>query len=114
MAPAPGKLARLLPGCSAALLLVGVAGAAGPQSMEVTASAYTLRAAETKDYAPGIAAWGDKLEPGMKAIAVSRDLIDAAEAADDPVTEDLAVTILSDEEAHRTEFKGYRKEYKRD
>lgn len=49
---------------------------AGEQSMEVTASAYTLRASETKDYAPGIAAWGDKLEPGMKAIAVSRDLID--------------------------------------
>lgn len=48
----------------------------GPQSMEVTATAYTLRASETKDYAPGIAAWGDKLEPGMKAIAVSRDLID--------------------------------------
>lgn len=43
--------------------------------MDVTATAYTLRPQETKDYAPGIAAWGDKLEPGMKAIAVSRDLI---------------------------------------
>ena len=60
----------------AALLLPGYGHGSGPQSMEVTASAYTLRAAETKDYAPGIAAWGDKLEPGMKAIAVSRDLID--------------------------------------
>jgi len=46
------------------------------RSMEVTANAYTLRPQETKDYAPGVAAWGDKLEPGMKAIAVSRDLID--------------------------------------
>lgn len=41
----------------------------------VKASAYTLRPEETKDYAPGVAAWGDKLKPGMKAIAVSRDLI---------------------------------------
>ena len=45
------------------------------RSLEVTASAYTLRPQETKDYAPGVAAWGDELEPGMKAIAVSRDLI---------------------------------------
>ncbi len=58
-------------------LLIGACNRGpGPQSMELTASAYTLRASETKDYAPGIAAWGDKLEPGMKAIAVSRDLID--------------------------------------
>ena len=43
--------------------------------MVVHASAYTLRPEETKDYDIGVAAWGDKLEPGMKAIAVSRDLI---------------------------------------
>ena len=48
------------------------------------------------------------------AIATYRDLIDAAEAANDPVTEDLAVTLLADEEAHRSEFRGFRKEYKRD
>lgn len=29
--------------------------------------------------------------------------IDAAEDANDPVTEDFAVTILSEEEAHRTD-----------
>ena len=46
------------------------------------------------------------------AIGTYRDLIDAAEAANDPVTEDLAVTLLGDEEAHRTEFRGFRKEYK--
>ncbi len=45
------------------------------------------------------------------AIATYRDLINAAREADDPVTEDLAITLLSDEEAHRTEFKGFRKEY---
>ncbi len=48
----------------------------GPQSMEVTATAYTMRESETKKGNIGLAAWGDQLEPGMKAIAVSRDLID--------------------------------------
>ncbi len=48
------------------------------------------------------------------AIDTYRSLIDAAKAADDPVTEDLAVTILGDEEAHRTEFRGFRKEYRKD
>lgn len=48
----------------------------GPQTMEVTASAYTMRESETKKGNIGLAAWGDQLEPGMKAIAVSRDLID--------------------------------------
>ena len=43
-------------------------------SLEVTASAYTSNAAET-DSNPSLAAWGDTLKPGMKAIAVSRDLI---------------------------------------
>ncbi|MBI9079423.1 MAG: 3D domain-containing protein [Pseudodesulfovibrio sp.] len=47
----------------------------GIRSMIVNASAYTDRPVETKKYAVGIAAWGDKLIPGMKAIAVSRDLI---------------------------------------
>jgi len=46
------------------------------------------------------------------AIETYRALIDAAEAANDPVTEDLAVTILADEEAHRTEFRGFEKEYR--
>jgi bacterioferritin len=54
------------------------------------------------------------LEAEEDAIDTYRALIDAAEAADDPVTEDLAVTVLADEEAHRTEFRGYRKEYRAD
>ena len=45
------------------------------------------------------------------AIATYRSLIGAAREADDPVTEDLAVTILGDEEAHRTEFRGFRREF---
>jgi bacterioferritin len=52
------------------------------------------------------------LDAEEDAIATYRDLIDAAEDADDPVTEDLVVTILADEEAHRTEFRGFQKEYR--
>lgn len=54
------------------------------------------------------------LEAEEGAISVYRDLITAAREADDPVTEDLAVQLLSDEEAHRTEFRGFRKEYRAD
>ena len=52
------------------------------------------------------------LEAEEDAIATYRSLIDAAREADDPVTEDLAVTILADEEAHRTEFRGFRTEFR--
>ncbi|MBB1273621.1 3D domain-containing protein [Psychromonas sp. SR45-3] len=44
------------------------------QSLTVTASAYTSSVGET-DSTPNLAAWGDTLKPGMKSIAVSRDLI---------------------------------------
>ncbi|MCK5895979.1 MAG: 3D domain-containing protein [Cocleimonas sp.] len=42
--------------------------------LKVIATAYTSHAAQT-DSTPNIAAWGDKLRPGMKVIAVSRDLL---------------------------------------
>jgi 3D (Asp-Asp-Asp) domain-containing protein len=42
---------------------------------EVTASAYNSVAWQTKSVNPNIAAWGDTLKPGMKCIAVSRDLL---------------------------------------
>ncbi|MFB6161541.1 MAG: ferritin-like domain-containing protein [Haloferacaceae archaeon] len=54
------------------------------------------------------------LDAEEDAIETYRALIDAAEAADDPVTEDLAVALLADEEAHRTEFRGFKKEYRND
>ena len=44
------------------------------RSLEVVATAYNSLPGQTNDQ-PNIAAWGDRLEPGMKAIAVSRDLI---------------------------------------
>lgn len=43
-------------------------------TMWVTATAYNSLAGQT-DTTPSLAAWGDTLKPGMKAIAVSRDLI---------------------------------------
>lgn len=43
--------------------------------MEVTATAYNSLESQTKKGDPVTAAWGDKLKPGMKAIAVSRDLL---------------------------------------
>lgn len=42
--------------------------------LEVTASAYNSTRAQTNEQ-PNIAAWGDTLKPGMKCIAVSRDLL---------------------------------------
>nr|WP_313809973.1 hypothetical protein [Allomuricauda sp.] len=43
--------------------------------LEVTASAYNSVSWQTTEENPNIAAWGDTLKPGMKSIAVSRDLI---------------------------------------
>ncbi|MDZ7731563.1 MAG: ferritin-like domain-containing protein [Natrialbaceae archaeon] len=54
------------------------------------------------------------LEAEEDAIETYRSLIDAAQEANDPVSEDLAVTILADEEAHRTEFRGFETEYRAD
>src|SRR5262245_44158139 len=42
----------------------------------VTATAYNTHPEQT-DADANIAAWGDELEPGMKAIAVSPDLLEA-------------------------------------
>lgn len=67
---APGNLALCV-------LLVAAAACnhAGPQELEVTATAYNSLAAQTSGD-PTLAAWGDRLVPGMKSIAVSRDLIE--------------------------------------
>ncbi len=44
-------------------------------NLEVTATAYNSLKAQT-DSTPNLGAWGDKIEPGMKIIAVSRDLLE--------------------------------------
>jgi len=46
----------------------------GTQSLTVTATAYNSLPSQTQGN-PSIAAWGDRLKPGMKVIAVSRDLL---------------------------------------
>jgi 3D (Asp-Asp-Asp) domain-containing protein len=46
-----------------------------PQVLVVQASAYNSRRGQT-DATPSIAAWGDQLRPGMKVIAVSKDLLE--------------------------------------
>ena len=43
-------------------------------ALEVVASAYNSVPGQT-DSTPDIAAWGDRLKPGVRAIAVSKDLI---------------------------------------
>lgn len=58
------------------ILLLSCVRSEDVKSMQVTATAYTMDEAETKKGNIGLAAWGDQLEPGMKVIAVSRDLID--------------------------------------
>jgi LysM repeat protein len=46
----------------------------GKRKLRVTATAYTSHAAQT-DSTPFLAAWNNRLRPGMKIIAVSRDML---------------------------------------
>ena len=46
------------------------------KSMEVEATAYNSLVSQTAND-PSITAWGDTLVPGMKAVAISRDLLDS-------------------------------------
>lgn len=55
-------------------------------TMKVTATAYNSYPDQTSS-TPFVGAWGDKLKPGMKIIAVSRDLLKKG------LTRDTAVTI---------------------
>lgn len=60
------------------LLLAPLAGSCantGEQVLAVTASAYNATPGQT-DSTPDIGAWGDRLKSGVRAIAVSRDLLD--------------------------------------
>jgi len=62
---------------SVALICALAASAAADsieQSLVVTATAYNSLPEQTNDE-PHLAAWGDPIAPGMKVIAVSRDLI---------------------------------------
>jgi 3D (Asp-Asp-Asp) domain-containing protein len=74
-------LGRAVLACLFILMLFGAFGCSGEpkehspeHSLKVVATAYTSRVQETQGD-PRQAAWGDRLKPGMKAVAVSRDLI---------------------------------------
>jgi bacterioferritin len=81
-----------------------------PGSAEFEARQETLQPPE--DTTDVIGVIEGVIDAEKDAISTYKDLIDAAEAENDPVTEDIAVTLLADEEAHLTEFKGFRREYK--
>lgn len=70
---------KMLRVCICLLMLAACSGTEEPEyrTLQVTATAYNSTEAQTKKGNIGIAAWGDTLKPGMKAIAVSRDLIDS-------------------------------------
>ena len=60
---------------AAALCALYACKTGGPErSLMVTATAYNSVKAQTDDN-PTEAAWGDELKPGMKVVAVSRDLL---------------------------------------
>ncbi|WP_255151984.1 ferritin-like domain-containing protein [Halorarius halobius] len=83
-----------------------------PASSEFTARQDSLQPPE--DSTDVLSVIRGVLDAEKDAIETYRELIDAAEEADDPLTEDLAVELLGDEEAHHTEFRGFEKEYRRD
>jgi 3D (Asp-Asp-Asp) domain-containing protein len=66
--------ARGIPWVGAAL--IGLAGEPAREEpwLDVDVTAYNARAAQT-DRTPTTAAWGDQLRPGMRVVAVSRDLL---------------------------------------
>ena len=57
------------------LLLSSSIAFAETKTLEVESHAYNSVASQTKSTKHALTAWGDTLKPGMKAIAVSRDLI---------------------------------------
>lgn len=76
----PDALASWLMATMLVLAVIGCASeeadsAVAWETMQVTASSFTLAEEETKRGNIGLTAFGDVLEPGDKAIAVSRDLI---------------------------------------
>jgi len=54
---------------------VAVLSGSATRSLVVTATAYNSHPGQTNAH-PWIGAWGDRMKPGMKAIAVSRDLLE--------------------------------------
>ncbi len=57
------------------ILLLSSTASAETRTLEVNSHAYNATSSQTTKENPALTAWGDTLKPGMKAIAVSRDLV---------------------------------------
>ncbi len=68
------KFRNLILIIAALFLISGCIGEDKKITMKVASTAYTSHVAQTSSH-PFLGAWGDELKPGMKCIAVSRDLI---------------------------------------
>ncbi|NDV22994.1 3D domain-containing protein [Desulfovibrio sp. JC022] len=68
------KFRTLLLIATALFIVSGCIGDEKTITMKVASTAYTSHVAQTSKH-PFLGAWGDDLKPGMKCIAVSRDLI---------------------------------------
>ena len=80
MAPSVRRRIRHVPAATPLLLFLALQGPSGcaadvERTLEVRASAYNSLPGQTVGD-PALGAWGDELRPGMKVIAVSRDLLD--------------------------------------
>lgn len=60
----------------ATLFLISSCDKHDKKELEVTATAYNSLPGQTQGH-PSEGAWGDTLKPGMKVLAVSRDLLDS-------------------------------------
>ena len=70
--------------------------------MQVSATAFNSVYWQTNRNHPTLAAWGDTLKPGMKAIAISRDLIDSGLTHNtEVIIEELNDTFLVKDKMNR-------------
>jgi bacterioferritin len=83
-------------------------GGSIPGSMQLQMTQHSLQPPE--DTTEVVAVIKGVLAAEEEAIAHYKSLIKMCEG-DDYVTQDLAITILADEEGHRQQFEGYLKEY---
>lgn len=80
-----------------------------PASMEFTAAQESLQPPE--DTADVLSVIEGVIEAESDAIETYEELVEAAAEADDYVTEDLAVELLAEEQAHKAEFLSFKREY---
>lgn len=80
-----------------------------PASMDFSPSQESMQPPE--DTADVLSVIEGVLEAESDAIETYEALVEAAAEADDYVTEDLAVELLADEQAHKAEFLSFKREY---